>query len=206
MLALLLAAAAILPTPTATIVFRNGKTVTVTGPADSLNHPEFPWTLRQTLLSPRGDAAAARFCFEPPGFRFCEVYLARPGMPVLTLKNDTVFQLLWTADGRYLIGAGRNTVRLWNLAGGVRIATPAPPLIELDVTQSSSVITRLWLDRGNLCVAAQDQLFDAQGQHRGQTVTTTRYALPSLKRTTTTTYPLASGRKEADCMRVRRSD
>ncbi len=180
--------------------------MTVTGPADSFNHPEFPWTLSQTLLSPRGDAAAARFCFEPPGFRFCEVYLARPGPPVLTLKNGTVFQLLWTADGQYLIGAGKNTVRLWNLSGGVRIVTPVPPLIEPGVTQSASVITRLWLDRGNLCVAAQDQLFDAQGQQRGQTVTTTRYSLPTFKGLTTTSYPAGFGRDEAECMRVRRFD
>jgi hypothetical protein len=64
----------------------------------------------------------------------------------------------------------------------------------------------LWLDRGNLCVAAHDQLFDAQGQQKRQTVTTTRYTLPTLKGVTTTTYPAGFGRNEADCMRVRRSD
>jgi WD40 repeat protein len=200
MLALLLAAAAaLLPIPTASVSFSSGETVTVTGPADSFNHPEFPWTLQQILLSPRGDAAAVRFCFEPPGFHFCDVYLARPGLPALTLKNSNVTRLLWTADGRYLIGAGKNTVRLWNLNGTVRIATPKPPLIELDVTQSASVIGRLWLDRGDLCVAAQDQLFDAQGQQKRQTVTTTRYRVPTLRGVTGTTYPLTPRQQEADC-------
>jgi WD40 repeat protein len=198
MLALLLAAA-LLPPPTASVTFSSGETVTVTGPADSSNHPEFPWTLRQTLLSPRGDAAAVRFCYEPPGFHFCDVYLARPGLPAEVLRNSTVFNLLWTADGRYLIGAGKNTVRLWNLNGTVRIATPKPPLIDPGVTQSASVITRLWLDRGDLCVAAQDQLFDAQGQQKRQTVTTTRYRLPTLKGVTGTTYPLTPRQQEADC-------
>jgi len=33
------------------------------------------------------------------------------------LKNSDVTRLLWTRDGKYLIGAGGNTVRLWNLVG-----------------------------------------------------------------------------------------
>jgi microcystin-dependent protein len=146
-----------------------------------------------------------RFCFEPPGFRFCDVHLARPGVPVTVLKNSNVFHLLWTAGGRSLIGAGKNTVRLWNLSGGVRIATPVPPMFELGITQSASVITRLWLDRGDLCVAAQDQLFDAQGQQKRQTVTTTRYRLPTLKGLTSTNDP-AGSQQEAECLRVRRFD
>jgi len=206
MLALLLAAVTLPPPPAAVIVFKSGERVTVTGPADSAGHPDFPWLVQDTLVSPRGDAAAVRFCYEPPGFRFCEVHLARPGLPTITLKNSSVLRLLWSADGRSLIGAGTNTVRRWNLSGGVRVATPAPPLIEPGVTQSVSVITRLWLDRGNLCVAAQDQLFGMQGQQKRRTVTTTRYALPTLQGLTTTSSPAGAGREEAQCMRVRRSD
>ena len=147
-----------------------------------------------------------RFCYEPAGFRFCEVRLARPGLPVLTFKNSSVTRLLWTANGQYLLGAGDNTVRLWNLSGGIRAAVPLPPLITPGITQSSSSITRLWLDRGDLCVAAQDWLFDAQGQTKDHSVTTTRYRLPALKPVTTTTYPAGTKRQEADCMLVRRSD
>lgn len=206
MLALLLAAVVIPPTPTATIVFRNGDTVTVTGQANTAGNADYPWKLVQTLSSPRGAAAAVRFCYEYPNGKFCEVYVARPDMPVMILKNSNVVDLLWTTDSKYLLGAGVNTVRLWNLSGSLRTATPLPPLIEPGVTQAASEVTRLWLDRGDLCVATRDQLFYAPGRQKSRTVTTTRYALPTLKLLTTTNYPAISNKKEAECMQVRRSD
>ncbi|MVN85798.1 hypothetical protein GO986_03360 [Deinococcus sp. HMF7620] len=46
--------------------------------------------------------------------------LAQPGEPVRPLPNSNVRTLFWTADGRYLLGGGFNTLRLWNLAGDVR--------------------------------------------------------------------------------------
>ncbi len=206
MLSLLLAAVAVPPTPAASIRFSTGESVTVAGPKNTAGNADYPWRLTQLLFPPRKTAAAVRFCYEYPGGTFCEVHLARPGTPVMTLKNSNVTDLLWTADGRYLIGAGDNTVRLWNLSGGVRAAVPRPLMITPGITQSSSYITRLWLDRGDLCVAAQDQLFGAQGQAKGRSVTTTRYALPTLKGLTMTNYPAGTKRQEADCMLVRRFD
>lgn len=70
------------------------------------------------------------------------------------------------------------------------------------MTRSSSVITRLWLDRSDLCVATQDRYYDRQGQQRGQTVTTTRYALPTLRAQATTTVPATPQRRGAECRRV----
>lgn len=54
----------------------------------------------------------------------CRVVLARPGRGPLTLKAGVVGDLFWTPDGQYLIGAGVNTLRLWNLNGGLRLAVP----------------------------------------------------------------------------------
>lgn len=191
------------PTPTATVQFRSGLSRTVSGPANSAGNADYPWRLAQTLVSPQGKAVAVRFCYEYPGGQFCQVDLVRPGLPVTVLKNGNVTRLLWSADGQSLVGAGTNTIRLWTLSGALRTAVPMPPLIEPGVTQSSSRITRLWLDRGNLCVATRDQLFDSQGQQRRTTVTTTRYQLPTLQGLTSDTLP---GPQEADCQAVRRSD
>jgi len=191
------------PTPTATVQFRSGLVRTVSGPANNAGNAEYPWRLAQTLVAPRGEAAAVRFCSEYPGGQFCQVNLVRPGLPVKVLKNGNVTRLLWSPDGQSLIGAGANTVRLWILSATLRTAVPSSPLIEPGDAQTSSQITRLWLNRGDLCVSTRDQLFDAQGQQRRTTVTTTRYRLPTLQGLTSYTLP---GPREADCQRVRRSD
>lgn len=191
------------PTPTATVQFRSGLVRTVSGPANSAGNAEYPWTLSQTLVAPRGGAAAVRFCSEYPGGQFCQVDLVRPGLPVMVLKNSNVTRLLWSPGGQSLIGAGTNMVRLWMLSGTLRTAVPSSPLIEPGDARTSSQITRLWLNRGELCVATTDQLFGAQGQLRRTTVTTTRYRLATLQGLTSYTL---SGPREADCQAVRRSD
>jgi len=191
------------PTPTATVQFRSGLVRTVSGPANSAGNADYPWKLAETLVSPRGDVAAVRFCYEYPNGQFCQVDLVRPGLPVTLLKNSNVTRLLWSADGQSLIGAGINTVRLWTLSGTLRTAVPSSPLIEPGDAQTSSQITRLWLDRGDLCVATTDQLFGTQGKQRRTTVTTTRYRLPTLQGLTSYTLP---GPREPDCQAVRRSD
>jgi hypothetical protein len=191
------------PTPTATVQFRSGPVRTVIGPANSAGNAEYPWRVSQTLVAPRVEAAAVRFCSESPGGQFCQVDLVRPGLPVTVLKNGNVTRLFWSADVQLLIGAGITTVRLWTLSGTLRTAVPFSPLIEPGDAQTSSQITRLWLSRGDLCVATRDQLFDTQGQQRRTTVTTTRYRLPTLQGLTSHTLP---GPREADCQAVRRSD
>jgi len=144
-----------------------------------------------------------RYCYEYPGGAFCEVHLAQTGLPVTVLKNSNVTRLLWTDDGHFLIGAGTNTVRSWNLRGISRTAVPHPPLTLPGLVQSSSEITRLWMDRRDLCVATRDQLFDALWKQKRTPVTTTRYRLPTLQGLTSYTLP---GPREADCQWVRRSD
>lgn len=165
MLALLLAAAA---------------AVTVTGPENNARNAEYPWRHRQTLISPRQDAAAARFCWEIGKYDGCQVFLVRPGLPTLRLNSSDVRRLLWTGDGKYLIGAGANTVRLWNLAGGVRTAVPAPGPVFASL-QHTSQIVGLALEGRDLCVRTEDQWYGRNSSWSGQSVTTTRYALPMLR-------------------------
>ncbi|GMA14939.1 hypothetical protein E5F05_12390 [Deinococcus metallilatus] len=201
MLALLLVAAAstlpVPPTPQVEITFPDAAPVTVTGPENSAQNAEYPWTHQQTLMSPRGDAAAVRFCWQMSKYGSCQVDLARPGQPVLELKNSNVTRLLWTADGKYLIGAGENTVRLWNLTGGSRAAVPRPFLGGKQ--QSVSHIGRLWLRDGDLCVAMNSEVFGPNGGYAtGQLMTTTRYALPILKPLEIVTLPAREG-QEAPC-------
>ncbi|WP_407542580.1 hypothetical protein Q0M94_23610 (plasmid) [Deinococcus radiomollis] len=119
--------------------------------------------------------------------------------------------LFWTADGRYLIGADSNSVRLWNLSGTSRFVTPP---LQPGMRSSLFEVTRIWLDRGGLCVASVFQT--TPGQPRpvnapplplSTTAATTRYALPLLTElTTTVSPPLAAYRvPEAACRIPNRS-
>jgi hypothetical protein len=208
--------------PTATVHFPRGHSVTVSGPgsdADRLVYGETsPWINTRTLFTVKKDVAAVQFCISHTKEEGCIVYLVRTSGRVQELENSDVKPLIWTGDGTYLIGAGVNTVRLWDLSGAVRLATPVPPLINRGAVQSSSEIIRLWLDAGSLCVATRNQLYSEQGeqmtpapqtpesQRGGMTLTTTRYLIPSLKRLTSTTSAVGPKLQEADCTRVRRSD
>lgn len=186
-------------TPQETVTFPTGERVPVLGPTnlDDGVRRSPPWTHEQTLLSPRRDAAAVRFCWEAVKYHGCSVYLARPGGTVLELKNSNVTRLLWTGDGRYLIGAGENTVRLWNLAGGSRASVPKPFLGGKQ--QSVSHIERLWLRDTSLCVAMNSEIFALSGGYAtGQLMTTTRYALPTLEPLQSVS-PAVQGGQEAPC-------
>ncbi|WP_027460313.1 hypothetical protein [Deinococcus murrayi] len=179
---------------TAEVAFPGGRVVRVPGPEPMADFPANP---TQTLLSPRGDAAAVRFCWDIPKYDSCQVRLVRPGGEVQILTKSDVRHLLWTPDGQYLIGAGANTVRLWNLSGGVRTAVPRPVL--LGKQQSVSHIGRLWLRDGDLCVAMNSEVFGPNGGYAtGHLMTTTRYALPLLKPLETVILPAREG-QEAPC-------
>ncbi len=52
------------PTQMATVQFRSGRRRSVSGPANSASNADSPWRLTQTLVSPRGEAAAVRFSSE----------------------------------------------------------------------------------------------------------------------------------------------
>jgi len=202
--------------PTTVVHFFSGQNVTVSGPgsdAERLKYGETSvWVNTSTVISPRRDVAAVQFCADHAMESGCVVYLARPTAEIQELKNSDVTLLLWTADGRYLIGADRNTVRLWNLSGAFRSVTPPP---QPGVRSSLFEVTRIWLDRGGLCVASVFQttpdqprsVMDAPPLPLSTTAATTRYALPLLTElATTVSAPLAASRvPEAACRRSDRS-
>ena len=207
--------------PTTVVHFSSGQNVTVSGPgsdAERLKYGETSaWVNTSTVISPRKDVAAVKFCVDHAMESGCVVYLARPTGRIQELENSDVNLFLWTADGRYLIGSGGDTVRLWNLSGGQRTDTLTLPVSDPGLTPGASEITRLWLDHGDLCVAMKNQLYAVQvrlpgtlqnppSQRRGVTFTTTRYVLPWLTRLTSTSAPAGSKQQEAECQQVRRSD
>lgn len=176
------------------VAFPGGRSVRVGGPAPMADFPANP---AQTLLSPRGDAAAVRFCWYIPKYDSCQMRLVRPNGTVQVLKNSNVRRLLWSKDGKYLIGAGVNTVRLWNLGGGVRTAVamralPTPGWVY------QYEIKRLWWHGSDLCVSTLDVGWARTGKASSQASTTTRYAIPSLKVLSQTKGSGAPG-KEAKC-------
>lgn len=205
MFALLLAAVspyALTLVPKAQLTFPGSPPQIINGPPNTTERAEYPWTLRQTLYAPTKNAAAVRFCWDIGKYGGCETSVARPGQPVLKLAKGDVSQLLWTADGKYLIGAGANTLRLWNLVGGVRTAVPKSG-DNLPGWVIQSLVSRLWLSLGKqgqaeLCVATTDFWGNGKTGARRNTMTTTRYALPTLKPLTITTFAQQKA-KEAEC-------
>lgn len=82
----------------------------------------------------------------------CQVNLVRPSGQILELAGGAVTgQLLWSADGKYLIGAGNNTIRLWNLVGGRRSVTVKN--FAADQIQAYR-IGKMWWQGQDLCVQA----------------------------------------------------
>lgn len=154
-------------------------------------------------FSPRGDAAAVQFCWNVATLSplMCQVSLVRPSGQILNLKDGAVGPLLWTPDGQYLIGAGNNSVRLWNLSGGRRLHSPQPPNNQAGYIAQTGRISRLWLERGFLCVSARAEVFRSTGGNAVQQLSlTTRYALPTLRPLETVTLPFKEG-LEAPCHR-----
>ena len=195
MFALLLTAALVVPSPPVTVDFGTRGKVAVPRPAPQA---DFEAQLRQVLMSPRRDAAAVQFCWDIPKYAFCRVILARPGQPVLALKNSNVQKLLWTPDGKYLVGAGANTVRLWNLVGGVRAHVPRLEPDQLGERIVTRDITRLWLEQDKLCVALVSDVFKTSGGYAlRQLTSTTRYQLLALKPLEVVGLP--AGSQEAPC-------
>ncbi|THF69136.1 hypothetical protein E7T06_13270 [Deinococcus sp. Arct2-2] len=200
MFALLLAAVspyALTLVPKAQITFPGSPPQIISGPANTdQTVVDYPWTLDQILYAPNRSAAAVRFCWDIGKYGGCETSVARPGQPVLKLAKGDVSQLLWTADGKYLIGAGANTLRLWNLVGGVRTVATQP---------AGSVVQRLWLSKSrlgeaDLCVSVAVST-PLNGAYVAA-MTTIRHSLPTLKVLTLTTLPTASSQqkaKEAEC-------
>ncbi|MCP2013719.1 hypothetical protein L1280_000847 [Deinococcus sp. HSC-46F16] len=191
MLALLLAVAVTSPfaqalIPRVEVSFTGGQKVSVRGPEPVADFPANPV---QTLLSPRGDAAAVRFCWDIPKYSVCQVHLVRPDGTVQVLKNSDVRRLLWTEDGKYLIGAGVNTVRLWNLSGGVRTAVPTPGQVYAGLSQNSSRIVGLSFRGRDLCVRTENQWYERNGQQARRSTSTTRYGLPTLRALQTVSAP-----------------
>ena len=183
--------------PTTVVHFSSGQNVTVSGPgsdAERLKYGETSaWVNTSTVISPRKDVAAVKFCVDHAMESGCVVYLARPTGRIQELENSDVATLFWTADGRYLIGADRNTVRLWNLSGAFRSVTPPP---QPGMRSSLFEVTRIWLDRSGLCVASVFQITPDQARPMNAlplplstTAATTRYALPLLTELTTTVFP-----------------
>lgn len=142
-----------------------------------------PYELQQTLISPRGDTAALKFCQNVSvlGALLCPVLLTRPDGVAINLKHGVTGQMLWTADGKYLVGAGNNTLRLWNLSGGVRLAQPPVGPSVLHARRIGVNIQRLWWFKNDLCVSTVQEWVNEQTKVNSLQMTTVRYRVPALK-------------------------
>ncbi|MFC3834583.1 MULTISPECIES: hypothetical protein [Deinococcus] len=110
-----------------TVTTKTGKTVEVKGPEVALEpDPDFSWGWeRPSVLPNRSGSFIAVHYYRNIHTKYWDanVFLVRPDGRTEQLKNDTVLNIQWSEDGRYLIGTGDNTIRLWNLNGGARQVT-----------------------------------------------------------------------------------
>lgn len=150
--------------PPVPVTFPGGQRVTVHSPVSDDDR----WEHVETLYSPDRQAAAVRFCWDSLRFEGCEVRLAQPGRPVLSLERSFVRQILWTPDSQFLLGGGSNTVHLWNRQGQRRgFVIPVG-------TRHGDPPLALALHPQGLCVQ-----HTSRGDSRASSWV---YALPSLKR------------------------
>ncbi|MFC6800920.1 hypothetical protein ACFQDE_03495 [Deinococcus caeni] len=101
-----------------------GKVVVVKGPQVPLQpDPDFTWrwSVQKVVENSSGQFTAVHYSGSLAAkYRDAAVFLVHPDGRIDRLKNDTVLDVQWTTDGRYLLGTGANTIRLWNLSGGLR--------------------------------------------------------------------------------------
>ncbi|WP_155297597.1 hypothetical protein [Deinococcus kurensis] len=100
-----------------------GKVVVVRGPQVPIQpDPDFTWrwSVQKVVKNRSGQFTAVLYSGAMSKYWDANVFLVRPDGRIDRLKNDTVRDVQWTEDGRYLIGMGVNTVRVWNLNGGLR--------------------------------------------------------------------------------------
>lgn len=104
-----------------TITTSTGKTVVVKGPKVDLDFDTWwRWKVSNILKSPNEKFTAVLYYGSAIKYWSAAVFLIRPDGTVEELKNGEVRKTQWTEDGIYLVGTGDNTIRLWNLNGGVR--------------------------------------------------------------------------------------
>jgi hypothetical protein len=163
------------------VVFPDGQTARVPRP-DAGMEDIMVVPPPDVFFSPSGSAAAVRFYWSVgPKYEGSQLFLVQAGQRALKLETASIWPLLWTEDGESLIGAGANTVRVWNLAGSVRRATPAlPARWQGDREIIRREIMGLTLGKSTLCVRTSFMLAKA-GASAEVLQTVSRYALPTLQ-------------------------
>lgn len=104
-------------TPSGPVTIK-GPLVTVGDNADL----ELLWRLKGVLRSPNRRFTAVYYYGDLSKVWSAEIYLVHPDGRIIKLPEASVFQVFWIPDSKYLIGVGKNTLRLWNLNGNVREA------------------------------------------------------------------------------------
>lgn len=153
------------PTPTYPVQLPDGRSIQISAP-ETTPHPDMgwvSWSLLESRTSPNKRFTAMLFLRDALHAKdyTAETHLVKPDGSFLNLKLGDVYSLHWTADSQYLIGEGRNILRLWNTAGKLRIKEFAAGLDAVGVA-------------GNVvCVALYDP-------HKTKTVQVERFHAPYL--------------------------
>lgn len=136
------------PVPVVDVYFPGGAVVRVRGPAGT---DDYAYGLAGIVRSPTGDLTALHWCWESLKFSDCQVALVTPRTAPVTLKNSSVRQLLFTPDGRWLVGMGENTLRLW--APGQPGAAPRTQVLNMNGLE------RLEVTKRHICVTGRAHLY-----------------------------------------------
>ncbi len=129
------------------VFFPGGAVVRVQGPAGT---DDYAYGLASMAAPQVGQVRALQWCWESLKFSGCQVHLVRPQGPPVVLRNSGVRQQVFTPDGRWLVGMGDNTLRLWN----PQRAADAPRTQALNMNG----LERLEVSARNICVTGRDRL------------------------------------------------
>lgn len=114
------------PSLAVNVVTKSGKVVEIKGPKINLKQdPDLDYRWRKPTILPNRDGRFTAVYYFGNWGKYWDalIYLVHPNGRVQRLRNDSVLDIKWTNDGKYLIGLGSNTLRLWNLNGGLRQAS-----------------------------------------------------------------------------------
>ncbi|WP_293912956.1 WD40 repeat domain-containing protein [Deinococcus sp.] len=105
-----------------TVTAANAQSVLVPGPKVQTDLDEaFRYDYVATnQVSPDGKATVVHYLGSAYKYWNAAVFLVDANGHLSELKDSVVRRVFWSGDSRYLVGIGDNTVRVWNLSGGLR--------------------------------------------------------------------------------------
>ncbi|WP_293911883.1 hypothetical protein [Deinococcus sp.] len=145
----------------------------------------YGWYVALNEESPDGKSTLIHFYSNNTKAWMSEAYVVRHDASVLHLKNDGVKFIAWVPNSQYVIGFGNNTLRLWNLSGGLK-------------TVVADGVNKVKYTDAKVCL--EYIRFRSLNNEAEMEVFVDDYAIPRLKKLGTRRVLPVSGAYDYDCV------